>query len=83
MAENEFAHCDAVQRTLSINDASPEGLAQCRNGCPAGLRQLARNEVGVDDAHTERGKHVRDSAFAATDAACQSNQIVHGASSCR
>ena len=83
IAKNEFAHSVAIKRALSIDEVSAKGVVYSRDCGAAGLGQLVRNEVGVDNARAECGKHIGNGTFAATDASCQSNQIVHRARSCR
>src|SRR5512146_1274386 len=81
--ENEFAHLAAIQRARWIDKTCSERIAYRRDRLSAGLRQLVGDEVGIDDAYAVRGEHAGDGALATADAACQSNQIVHGARSCR
>ena len=53
----------------------PERFAYRRNSCSISLGQPVRNEVGIYDSNAKNCKHVRDSAFAATDVGGESNQI--------
>ncbi len=69
VGKNQLAHGRTVQGAVSIDDRVTErgnDVGECRL---AGLYDLARNDVGIDDSGAELGEHVGDGRLPAGNAA--------------
>ena len=73
IAEYRMAHRRTVEPAVGVDHRRSERPRHRGHRVPAGLRELARNGVGIDKRGTVLAEHRGDGALAAPDAAGQAN----------